>query len=33
MERTDHIDAEAHRALGEELDLEEQQIHRALGDV
>ena len=33
MEQTDQIDAEAHRALGEELDLEEQQIHRALGDV
>jgi Na+/H+ antiporter len=33
MEHTDQIDAEAHRALGEELDLEEQQIQRALGDA
>ena len=33
MEQTDQIDAEAHRALGEELDLEEQQIHRAVGDA
>ena len=32
-EQTDQIDAEAHRALGEELDLEERQIYRALGDV
>ena len=31
-EQTDQIDAEAHRALGEELDLEEQQIRRALGE-
>ena len=31
-ERTDQIDADAHRALGEELDLEEQQIRRALGE-
>lgn len=31
--KTDQIDAEAHRALGEELDLEEQQIRRALGDA
>jgi CPA1 family monovalent cation:H+ antiporter len=30
-DRTDEIDADAHRALGEELDLEEQQIRRALG--
>jgi Na+/H+ antiporter len=30
-EHTDEIDADAHRALGEELDLEEQQIRRALG--
>lgn len=30
-EQTDEIDADAHRALGEELDLEEQQIRRALG--
>ena len=29
-EQTDQIDADAHRALGEELDLEEQQIRRAL---
>ena len=33
MEQTDQIDTEAHRGLGEELDLEEQQIHRALGDI
>lgn len=32
-ERTDQIDADAHRALGEELDLEEQQIRRALGQA
>jgi Na+/H+ antiporter len=32
-DHTDQIDAEAHRALGEELDLEEQQIRRALGDA
>jgi len=31
-DQTDQIDAEAHRALGEELDLEEQQIRRALGE-
>lgn len=31
-EQTDAIDAEAHRALAEELDLEEQQIRRALGE-
>lgn len=30
-EQIDQIDADAHRALGEELDLEEQQIRRALG--
>lgn len=29
-DQTDQIDADAHRALGEELDLEEQQIRRAL---
>jgi CPA1 family monovalent cation:H+ antiporter len=33
MEQTDQIDSEARGALGEDLDLEEQQIHRALGDV
>ena len=33
MEQTDQIDSEAHRALGEELDLEEQQIRRALGNI
>jgi CPA1 family monovalent cation:H+ antiporter len=33
VEQTDQIDAEAHRALGEELDLEEQQINRALGEA
>ncbi|MGR6331463.1 Na+/H+ antiporter [Sphingomonas sp. XXL09] len=32
-EQTDRIDAEAHRELGEELDLEEQQVRRALGDA
>nr|WP_281396937.1 Na+/H+ antiporter [Sphingomonas aerophila] len=32
-EQTDQIDADAHRALGEELDLEEQQIRRALGEA
>lgn len=31
-EQTDQIDIESHRTLGEELDLEEQQIRRALGD-
>jgi Na+/H+ antiporter len=31
--QTDKIDADAHRALGEELDLEEQQIRRALGEA
>jgi NhaP-type Na+/H+ or K+/H+ antiporter len=31
LEQTDVLDIEAHRALGEELDLEEQQIRRALG--
>ena len=31
-EQTDAIDVETHRALGEELDLEEQQIRRALGE-
>ena len=31
-DQTDQIDADSHRALGEELDLEEQQIRRALGD-
>lgn len=31
-DQTDQIDADAHRALGEELDLEEQQICRALGE-
>ena len=30
--RTDALDADAHRALAEELDLEEQQIRRALGE-
>lgn len=33
VEHTDRIDAEAHRELGEELDLEEQQVRRALGDA
>lgn len=32
-EQVDQIDADAHRALGEELDLEEQQIRRALGEA
>ena len=32
-EHTDAIEAEAHRLLAEELDLEEQQIRRRLGDV
>jgi len=32
-EQTDRIDADAHRELGEELDLEEQQVRRALGDA
>jgi CPA1 family monovalent cation:H+ antiporter len=31
-EQTDRIDADAHRELGEELDLEEQQVRRALGE-
>jgi len=31
-EQTDHIDVESHRTLGEELDLEEQQTRRALGE-
>ena len=31
-ERTDEIDAESHHALGHELDLEEQQIRKALGE-
>lgn len=31
-QRTDELDAEAHRALAEELDLEEQQIRRAKGE-
>lgn len=31
-EQTDQIDADSHRALAEELDLEEQQIRRALGE-
>jgi monovalent cation/hydrogen antiporter len=31
-EQTDQIDAESHRTLGEELDLEEQQLRRALGE-
>ena len=31
-EHTDQIDGEVHRALGEELDLEEQQARRALGE-
>ena len=31
-EQTDHIDVESHRTLVEELDLEEQQIRRALGE-
>lgn len=30
-EQTDQINADAHRALGEQLDLEEQQVRRALG--
>ena len=33
VERTDQIDADAHRALGEELDLEEQQVRLALGEA
>jgi Na+/H+ antiporter len=33
LEQTDQIDTEAHRALGEELDLEEQQICAALGET
>lgn len=32
-ERTDEVDTETHRALAEELDLEEQQIRRALGET
>lgn len=32
-DQTDQIDADVHRALGEELDLEEQQIRRALGET
>lgn len=32
-EHTDALDAEAHRTLAEELDLEEQQIRRRLGEV
>ncbi|WP_419809401.1 Na+/H+ antiporter [Sphingomonas sp.] len=32
-ERTDDMDAEAHRTLGEELDLQEQQIRRVLGEA
>ncbi|MBC7445939.1 MAG: Na+/H+ antiporter [Polaromonas sp.] len=31
-DQTDQVDAESHRTLGEELDLEEQQIRRALGE-
>lgn len=31
--QTDQIDADAHRALGEKLDLEEQQIRRAFGEA
>lgn len=31
-EHTDEIDSDAHRELGEELDLEEQQVRRTLGD-
>lgn len=31
-ERTDQIGSEAHRELGQELDLEEQQVRRTLGD-
>ena len=31
-EQTDQVDAESHRSLGDELDLEEQQIRRALGE-
>ncbi|WP_185829256.1 Na+/H+ antiporter [Sphingomonas ginkgonis] len=31
-EKTDQIDHDAHRELGEELDLEEQQVRRTLGD-
>lgn len=31
-EKTDKIEGEAHRELGEELDLEEQQVRRTLGD-
>jgi CPA1 family monovalent cation:H+ antiporter len=33
MEQTDGLDTDAHRALGEELDLQEQQVRRALGEV
>jgi NhaP-type Na+/H+ or K+/H+ antiporter len=32
-EQTDTVDTEAHRALGDELDLEEHQIRRALNDT
>lgn len=32
-EHTDHVDAEAHRAIGEQLDLQEQQLKRALGEA
>ena len=32
-EHTDRIDSDAHRGLGEELDLEEQQIRRALSET
>jgi CPA1 family monovalent cation:H+ antiporter len=33
VDQTDQIDADAHRGLGEELDLEEQQVRRALGEA
>ncbi|WP_419827223.1 Na+/H+ antiporter [Sphingomonas sp.] len=33
VEQTDQIEADAHRALGAELDLEEQQVRRALGEA
>jgi len=33
MKQADQIDADVHRALAEGLDLEEQQINRALGDT
>ena len=33
QERTDDLDADAHRSLGEELDLQEQQVRRSLGET